>query len=92
LRNGEFLYLDGYRSIEKILVTCVTEDDLPPGGYDVNETSSYLKCSPPSMEHIEMKLRQMGYGFSRSRFSPTIVKTDAPTDEFEACFDGEEGS
>ena len=92
LRSGDMSYLAGYRSIEKMMATCISEDEFCPGGYDVNETSSHLKCSPPSMDHIEKKLGEMGYGFSRSRFSPTIVKTDGPIVDFEACFCDEEGS
>jgi tRNA (guanine26-N2/guanine27-N2)-dimethyltransferase len=75
-----------YGSIEKMLSFAIWEERFPPGGFDVNETASHLGASPPSMQKISGAIEEHGYDWSRSRFSPTIVKTDAGEEIFEVPF------
>lgn len=75
-----------YGSIEKMLNLSIREERFPPGGFDVNETASLLGTSPPSMQKISGTIEEHGYDWSRSRFSPTIIKTDAGQEIIEASF------
>lgn len=74
------------RSIERILRYAITEETLPPGGFDLNETASYFKTSPPSIEIVSNFIKRFGHKWSRSRFSPTVIKTDAPLDVIKGPF------
>lgn len=86
LDDERWEYLASRKSMKTLLERAVSESVLPILGYDINLLSSHLKISPPSMEIIQGGLGRMGYEFSRSRFSPTIFKTDAGWDEVAALF------
>jgi tRNA (guanine26-N2/guanine27-N2)-dimethyltransferase len=80
------------RSLRKMLEIAVMEENFPPGGFDVNETASFFHTSPPSIREISTRIEDEGYSWSRSRFSPTIIKTDAPFRIIEGCFKKAGGS
>jgi tRNA (guanine26-N2/guanine27-N2)-dimethyltransferase len=84
-------YLPSYFATRKMVERALSESGLPILGYDVNELSSSLKVSPPSMETIFENLGHLGRRVSRSRFSPTIFKTDAELDEIRPIFISEGG-
>ncbi|MEA3559377.1 MAG: hypothetical protein U9R75_09010 [Candidatus Thermoplasmatota archaeon] len=86
MEKRDWTYLSSYKNICEMLDHAVTESRLPPFGFDVNETSSSMKCSPPGMKEIQQGLIGLGYSFSRSRFSPTIFKTDASTRDVKELF------
>jgi len=54
--------------------------------YTTDNLASLLKIAPPKMEHIFEKLKEKGYDASRTHFSPTGFKTNAPRDEIETIF------
>jgi len=84
--KGDLDYLKTGASIEKMLTLSITEDLLPPGGFDINETASLLSMSPPSVKIISAGIEDSGHQWSRSRFSPTQIRTDAPWDIIERIF------
>jgi len=79
-------YLSSLKMIIRMIGRGMEESDLPAGGYDINETSSYLKVSPPSMGQLKAGIEEMGGRFARSRFSPTIFKTDLGWDKVGCLF------
>ena len=76
-RGGRWDQIQSRGSYEVMMERAAREHDLPILGYDVNILASFLKVSPPSMERISDSLLEGGHRFTRSRFSPTIFKTDA---------------
>jgi tRNA (guanine26-N2/guanine27-N2)-dimethyltransferase len=79
-------YLSTNSQLRTMMDRCSSEHGLPMLGYDVNELSSHLKVSPPSLETIFKELKMNGRTVSRSHFSPTIFKTDAEWDEVKGIF------
>ncbi|MEF8873181.1 MAG: tRNA (guanine(26)-N(2))-dimethyltransferase [Candidatus Thermoplasmatota archaeon] len=65
-----------------------SESGLPPFFYDTNELSSILKVAPPPINDIDEKLKEKGFRSSRTHFSSTGIKTDAPYEEIERIFLG----
>jgi tRNA (guanine26-N2/guanine27-N2)-dimethyltransferase len=64
----------------KFLDLLEEEADAPPFFYTINDLSSLLKVSPPTMGHIFEHLKQKGYIVTRTHCSPTGFKTNAPFD------------
>jgi tRNA (guanine26-N2/guanine27-N2)-dimethyltransferase len=64
----------------KLLDLLEEEADAPPFFYTINDMSSLLKVSPPTMEHIVEQLKNKGYIVTRTHCTPTGFKTDAPFD------------
>ncbi len=62
------------------------ESDHAPFFYDTNEISSLLNVAPPPMDEIEKRLRDGGFKGSRTHFSPTGIKTDAPYEKIKEVF------
>ncbi len=54
------------------------EADAPPFFYTINDLSSLLKVSPPTMEHIKKQLQGKGFQVTRTHCTPTGFKTNAP--------------
>ncbi|MBN1390168.1 MAG: hypothetical protein JXA22_05955 [Candidatus Thermoplasmatota archaeon] len=79
-------YLQTRKQILALLDRAISENGLPIMGYDLNEMASLFRTSPPSMEAIASGLMDMGRSFSRSRFSPTIFKTDGKNEEVDRLF------
>jgi tRNA (guanine26-N2/guanine27-N2)-dimethyltransferase len=88
IRRRRMGYLSTITNIEKVLSISLQEDIFPPGGFDLNETASYLKTSPPSVDRVGTSIERIGGKWSRSRFSPTIIKTDVGWDKIIEAFDG----
>ncbi len=88
LRSGKrpIQYLTTVRSIENMLERALSETGLPPGGYDLNMLASRLRSSPPPIEKFINALMERGHRASRSRFSHTVVKTDATFSLVEEVF------
>ncbi|MFO8050152.1 MAG: methyltransferase domain-containing protein [Thermoplasmatota archaeon] len=86
LDSGDWEHLSSRSPIRMLLERAIEESSTPPLGYDVNTTSGSLKCSPPRMRDIEDELRGSDFSFSRSRFSSTIFKTDAPWETVASIF------
>ncbi len=63
-----------------LLSRCVEEADGPPTFYDMNEFAGNLKISPPKIEDVIAGLRRQGHFASRTHFSGTGIRTDAPFD------------
>ncbi|GEM_PF-200331 len=74
-------------SIRKDLKIAMEEDLFPPGGFDLNWTASRIGVSPPGVRKVGGIMEDSGYGWSRSRFSPTVIKTDAPADVIGSAFE-----
>jgi len=62
------------------------EADAPCFFYTTNDLASMLKTSPPRMKKIFEKLKNKGYMVTRTHFSNTGFKTNAPLDEIEKVF------
>ena len=56
------------------------EADAPPFFYTINDLSSILKISPPSMHHVVEKLKKKSFIVTRTHCTPTGFKTNAPLD------------
>ncbi len=54
------------------------EADAPPFFYTINDLSSLLKVSPPTMEQVFTQLKNKGYTVTRTHCTPTGFKTNAP--------------
>lgn len=61
-----------------MLRLCLGEVDGPPTFYDLHELSSQVGSSPPKIRKVIAELRDRGYFASRTHFSGTGFKTDAP--------------
>lgn len=72
--------------IWKMLSLFEEEADAPPFFYTTDDVASYLKISPPKIEIIFEKLKEKGFIVTKSQFSPTSFKTNAPFDEIKEVF------
>ena len=70
----------------KLLDLLEEEADSPAFFYTTEGMASVFKKSPPKMEIIFEKLKTKGYNVSRTHFSQTGFKTDAPQNEIEKVF------
>jgi len=64
----------------KLLDLLESEADAPPFFYTINDLSSQLKVSPPTMVHIIEQLKNKGFIVTRTHCTPTGFKTNAPLD------------
>ncbi len=82
--------LDGLKPVGKLDEEMISlwkgEAQQPPFFYDTNEIGSILNVGPPPMCDIEEKLKERGFGFSRTHFSSTGIKTDAPFEKIKSVF------
>ena len=62
----------------KLLDLLEEEADAPPFFYTINDLSSLLKVSSPTMKHIIEQLKNKGFIASRTHCTPTGFKTNAP--------------
>ncbi|TES83426.1 MAG: tRNA (guanine(10)-N(2))-dimethyltransferase [Hadesarchaea archaeon] len=69
-----------------LLNQCAEEADGPPTFYDVHELAGRTGVSPPKIVELIPKFRKQGYFFSRTHFSGTGFRTDAPMDEIVEIF------
>lgn len=71
---------------EDMISLWIDESGYPPFFYDTNEISSIMKVEPPSMKVLKEKIKERGFKSSRTHFSPTGIKTNAPFEELESIF------
>jgi tRNA (guanine26-N2/guanine27-N2)-dimethyltransferase len=65
------------KELEKLLTVC--HEELPLSShYDYHHLAQSLAASPPKIEIVLERLRLAGYAASRTHFSGTGLKTDAP--------------
>lgn len=69
-----------------LLHLCSEEVDGPPFFYDVNGLSRLFRASAPKLDGLIAKLKQRGYWASRTHFSSTGIRTDAPLEEIREIF------
>lgn len=62
----------------KLINTCLDEVDGPPAFYDIHEISSKEGTSPPKLEKLIDKIQTRGFFASRTHFSGTGIRTNAP--------------
>jgi len=71
-----------------LLYQCAEEAEGPPMFYDVHEIARHTRVSPPRIAELMTKFRERGYFASRTHFSGTGFRTDAPMDEIIKIFKG----
>jgi tRNA (guanine26-N2/guanine27-N2)-dimethyltransferase len=71
-----------------MLYQCAEESDGPPMFYDVHELARRAAVSPPKVVQLIAKLREQGYFASRTHFSGTGLRTNAPPGEIIKIFRG----
>ena len=71
-----------------LLSRCIEEADGPPTFYDLNELSSCSGISPPKISELITAIRARGYFVSRTHFSNTGFRTDAPIEEIKEILKG----
>ncbi|MEM3452188.1 MAG: tRNA (guanine(10)-N(2))-dimethyltransferase [Candidatus Hadarchaeum sp.] len=64
-----------------LLCRCAEEADGPPTFYDLNRLAGFLKKPTPKMGELISAIRSNGYFASRTHFSNTGFRTDAPIEE-----------
>jgi len=64
----------------KLLDLLEEEADAPPFFYTINDLSSLLKVSPPTMDHIFAQLKRKSFLVTRTHCTSTGFKTNAPFD------------
>jgi len=65
----------------KTLPTISEEMLLPYFHYDAHTLSKKMRIGAPSLEKLQNSLLQKGFSYSRTHFSPTCFRTNAPLDE-----------
>lgn len=70
----------------KLLDLFEDEADAPAFFYTTDDLASYFNLPPPKLKNIFEKLKKKGYIVTRTHFSPTGFKTDAPKKEIEKIF------
>lgn len=71
-----------------LLYQCAEEAEGPPMFYDVHELARRAGAAPPKIAELIAKLRGRGYFASRTHFSGTGFRTDAPMEEIIKIFKG----
>lgn len=78
--------LNTKNTLWKLLDLLEEEADAPGFFYTTDDIASLLKVSPPGMNTVFKKLKNNGYKVSRTHFSPTGFKTNAPKKKIESVF------
>ena len=68
------------------LARCAEEADGPPTFYDMHELARRAGASPPKIVGLIAKLRGRGYFASRTHFSGTGFRSNAPMNEIVEIF------
>jgi tRNA (guanine26-N2/guanine27-N2)-dimethyltransferase len=84
--TGPAVFLSTTREMEVMMSRALGEHGLPPCGYDLNMLASNLRVSPPAIGKVIASLNEGGHRASRTRFSHTILRTDAPFVSVESTF------
>ncbi len=69
-----------------LLSRCAEEAEGPPAFYDLHGVARRAGASPPKIIEFIAKLRERGYFASRTHFSGTGFRTDAPMDKIVKIF------
>jgi len=69
-----------------LLSRCIEESDGPPTFYEMHEIARRAGVQPPKIAEVIARLRKQGYFASRTHFSGTGLRTDAPLDEIISAF------
>lgn len=80
--------VDGSEGKMKDVFRRIYEELSVPFHYDLHNVCRRLRTAPPPVEKIIGELRELGYAASRTRFSGTSFKTDAPLEEVEKIIAG----
>ena len=64
-----------------LLIKCIEESDGPPTYFEMNEVARRAGVQPHKITEVIARLRGQGYFASRTHFSGTGLRTDAPVDE-----------
>jgi tRNA (guanine26-N2/guanine27-N2)-dimethyltransferase len=64
-----------------LLSRCLEESEGPPTYYEISEVARMAGVQPPKILKVISRLRSRGYFASRTHFSGTGLRTDAPLDE-----------
>lgn len=67
----------------KLLEQCQEEADMPVTFFDVHVVCKKLKISAPSLIKTIEQLENEKFNVSRTHYSPTAIKTDAPLEKIE---------
>jgi tRNA (guanine26-N2/guanine27-N2)-dimethyltransferase len=70
----------------RLLQVLEEESDAPPFFYTTDDLSSVLKVSPPTLHQVFCHLRDKGFLVSRTHYTPTGFKTNAPLDVITEVF------
>ena len=68
------------RRMERMIELWKSEANMPPFYYDLPYLSSKMGISTPPIDVVVERISDMGYRVSRTHFSPTGIKADAPVD------------
>ena len=80
ISEAEAMMLNKKEDVKKLLSVCRAEADIP-FFYDQHMLCEKLRISAPPIERFLEKLREAGYIATRTHFSGTSFKTDAPIGE-----------
>jgi tRNA (guanine26-N2/guanine27-N2)-dimethyltransferase len=69
-----------------LLYQCAEEAEGPPMFYDTHEIARNAEVPPPKIAELMAKFKERGYFASRTHFSGTGFRTDAPIDEIIKIF------
>ncbi|MCK4847575.1 MAG: hypothetical protein KAT16_00965 [Candidatus Heimdallarchaeota archaeon] len=70
------------KTISKILNIMIQENKMKiPWSYDIQNLTKTIGTPIPPLDEISKHLRDIGYKFSKTHFSGTCIKTDAPEKE-----------
>ena len=80
LSHLETIDLGTKKELQKLIPIC--RDELPTASfYDYHHIAQRLTVSPPPIDAVLQRLSSAGYSVSRTHFSGTGIKTDAPLQE-----------
>lgn len=72
---------DEWEESHELLEKIHSEAEILTPFYDVHKLSSVMKISSPKRDPVIEALREKGYPVSRTHFSPTGIRTDAPIED-----------
>ncbi|MBR9682304.1 MAG: DUF2067 family protein, partial [Candidatus Aenigmarchaeota archaeon] len=67
----------------KLMDMIIGEADMPAFYYDIHNIAKSKKTTVPKFDTISKALKKKGYEMSRTHFSETCIKTDAPREQVE---------
>ncbi|MCK9151513.1 tRNA (guanine(10)-N(2))-dimethyltransferase [Methanobacterium alcaliphilum] len=83
VKQAEFKEINQEKKALKLLGQCLEESEMPATFFDIHVICKKLKISAPSLIKTIELLENEGFNVSRTHYSPTAIKTDAPLDKIE---------